>query len=130
MIEWALIDKTTQISDHSIHAFAFFTFSSSHIDTKYIIQLIIIAITDITATRLITICIKLAINTAAVFSNPASLAVFGCIIFSCLLQGRPNEFKGGGSWTANKVLFHVKHEIIIKKVSVIFFIKFIILLCI
>ncbi len=47
-------ESKTQTKDQIIHVFAFFTFSSSPHETRYIIPLIISAITAITATYLIS----------------------------------------------------------------------------
>lgn len=63
-------ERITQISDHIIHVFAFFTFSSSQPDMRYIIPLIIRAITAITATYWIKRPIKWEINSVAVWSSP------------------------------------------------------------
>jgi hypothetical protein len=76
IIHIAEIDKSTQTRDHIIHDFAFFTFSSSQPEIKYIIQLIISDITAIIATYFIIVCIK---------SQPILLATFELVVFD---QGR------------------------------------------
>ena len=58
IIAQAEIDKNAQTKDQIIQVFAFLTFSSSHQETKYITQLIIIDKTDITATYFINSAIK------------------------------------------------------------------------
>ena len=61
IIVQADIESSTPISDQIIHVFAFFTFSSSHPDTRYIIPLIISTITANTATYCIRSHIKCTI---------------------------------------------------------------------
>lgn len=86
IIHQAEIETITQTSDQVIHDFAFFAFSSSHHDNKYIIPLIIKAITAITATNCITCHIILVMN-----SKPILFEIDGAVGTQGLVSTQPGN---------------------------------------
>lgn len=72
IIHQAEIETSTQTKDQIIHDFAFFVFSSSHHESKYIIPLMINEITAIADTNCITCHIILVIS-----SIPILLLIVG-----------------------------------------------------
>ena len=92
-IHQAEIESTTQINDHIIHVFAFLVFSSSHQEIRYIIQLIIRAITATTATICIASQIILVIKSIHISLEVET--VQGFVNEVSLFPGNQNQFISG-----------------------------------
>ena len=104
----AVTAKITHINDHNTHVFAFFAFSSSHHDSKYIIQLSINEITAIIVTYFIKVDIK---------SHQIELTIFVVDLFS---HGNHKSSIKSGVHAFAKLIFIKKYQIIKKKYFFIF----------
>lgn len=115
IIAQALVETSTPISDHIIAVFAFFTFSSSQAETKYIIQATTKASTDNTATYSIAVEIRFHKNQ----KKPSCVSeLFTCQTPSSSHQGSPLQTTPGHE--AN--IFVVKRRKGEKKVIIFIFI--------
>lgn len=94
MIDHADTDNITHTKDQIIQFLAFFTFSSSHHESRYIIQLIISAITATTATNCIVSQIKFEITSNHLLSLTHGFDGF-IVTHSSSHHGSPQQFTTG-----------------------------------